>query len=122
MSSETADLSDDGRGEGVESQSDRVGVVVAEGSREALVATFGDRLDDRYLGQEGDIQLVGETAASSIAEDIIAMVGEFGRGKISHIFDKAKDRDVKVRVAEELDTADDIGEGDLLWGADDDST
>lgn len=63
---------------------------IVESDRMAGVARFADALHDRYLPQQSYVHLLGKTFASLFAEEIVAIVGKFGRCKPAHVFNQSQ--------------------------------
>ena len=98
------------------------GGVAAEGSWFAAVTAVADALNQRYLCQQGHVHFLGQLLAAFLAEDIVAVLRQFGRREPCHVLDKSQDRHVDLLVAIHVNSLACIGQRHLLGRADDNGT
>ena len=114
------DNGDNGLGEVDEGEAG--GRVAREGCGGACIAIVADALNEGDLGEQGYLHLLGELLAAFLAEDVIAVLGQFGWGEPCHVLDESEDGHVDLLVAVHVDALAGVGEGDLLGGGDDDGS
>ena len=114
------DNGDNGLGEVDEGEAG--GGVARKGGGGACVAIVADALNEGDLGEQGYLHLLGELLAAFLAEDVIAVLGQFGGGEPRHVLDEAEDGHVDLLVAIHVDSLAGVGEGDLLGSGDDDGS
>ena len=93
---------------------------VGEGGGGTFVAAFADALDEGDLAQERDAVFIGHVLTAVTPEDVVLVVGQFGRREPRHVLDDAQDGLFHLGLAEHIDALFDIRHGDLLRRGDDD--
>jgi len=83
-------------------------------SRRTIITTLADALNDRNLGEQRHIHLLGEILATLLAKDIILVLRQLGRRKISHILNKSEDRHIHLIILIHVNTLSRIGKRHLL--------
>ena len=83
-------------------------------SRRTIITTLADALNDRNLGKQWHVHLLGEILATLLTEDIILVLRQLGRSKVSHIFDKTEDRHIHLIILIHVNTLSCIGKCHLL--------
>ena len=73
-----------------------------------------DALNDRNLGKQWHVHLLGEILATLLTEDIILVLRQLSRSKVSHIFDKTEDRHIHLIILIHVNTLSCIGKRHLL--------
>lgn len=94
--------------------------VVVDGGGLAFVSALADALHDGDLGQQGHLHFLCQTFYTFPAEEVVAILRQFGRGKPCHVFDQSEDGHVHLVVAVHVDALARVGQGDGLRGGDDD--
>ena len=75
----------------------------------ALVATLADALHDGNLSKQGYLQLLGQLFAALFAEEVVAVLGQFGRGEPGHVLHQTKDGHVDLLVGVHIHSLAGIG-------------
>ena len=92
----------------------------AEGYRFAVVAPVTNALHNGNLRKYGHVEFFGQSGGAFAAENVVTVVGQFGRCEPSHVFHEAQDGHIDFFVAIHVDALACIGQGHLLRGADND--
>ena len=88
--------------------------VAGEGCWGAGIAVVADALNERYLGEQRYLHLLGKLLAAFLTEDLITVLRQLGRGEPRHILDESEDGHVDLFVAIHIDTLAGIGKSYLL--------
>ena len=83
-------------------------------SRRTIITTLADALNDRNLGKQWHVHLLGEILATLLTEDIILVLRQLGRSKVSHVLDKTEDRYIHFIILIHVNTLSCIGKRHLL--------
>ena len=83
-------------------------------SRRTIITTLADALNDRNLGEQRHIHFLGEVLATLLTKDIIFVLRQLGRRKVSHILDKSEDRHIHLIILIHVNTLSRIGKRHLL--------
>ena len=92
----------------------------AEGYRFAVVAPVTNALHNGNLRKYGHVEFFGQSGGTFAAENVVTVVGQFGRCEPSHVFHEAQDGHIDFFVAIHVDALACIGQCHLLRGADND--
>ena len=106
------DDGDDGLGQIEEGESR--GCFATEGGGGAAVAAVADALHERDLCQQGHVHFLCQLLAAFLAEDVVAVLGQLGRGEPCHILYQSEDGHVDLLVTVHVYSFAGIGEGHLL--------
>ena len=86
----------------------------------ALVAILADALYQRYLCQQRTVHFLCEVLCAVFAEDVVLVVGQFGRREVRHILHQTKNWHIHFFVSVHIYALTRIGKCHILRGADDD--
>src|SRR6476469_1238225 len=94
-------------------------LIIDNHGRHTAVATFTDRLYQRDLSKKSKVIFLRQLSSTFLTEQVIFVIGQFCRSKISHVLHESDNWYIDLCLAEHRNSFFSIGECNILWSGND---